>query len=91
MLLKKLSRILRHHEFKNSPKRDPNGQDVKSPKAPSRDPKVQEIHAVQVTKRSMLSKSIPEKSSLLEAELFLVIAFPCIVKGPLLESMNPTL
>ena len=30
----------------------PNVLDVKNPRAPSRDPKVQEIHAIQVTKRS---------------------------------------
>ena len=53
----------------------PKVLDVKNPKAPPRDPKVQEL----------------EKSTLLEAELFLVIAFPCIVKDPPLELMNPTL
>ena len=57
--------------------------DVTNPRAPPRDPKVQKIHDVQV------SKSFPEKSTLSEAEFFLAVAF--LVKGPLLEPMNPAL
>ena len=35
-----------------------------------------------------MSESFPEKYTLSEAELVLVIAFPYIVKGPLLGPMN---
>ena len=60
--------------------------DVKNPRAPPRDPKVQEIHVVQITKRS---NSFPEKSTLSKAEFSLTIAF--LVKGLLLEPMNPAM
>ena len=60
----------------------PKVLDVKNPRAFPRDPKVQEIQ---------VSKSFPEKSTLLEFKLFLMITFPCIVKGPPLEPMNPEL
>ena len=61
--------------------RDPSQQDVKIAKSPRcqeskgspRDPKALEILAIQVTRSS---KSFPKKSTLLEVELFLIIAFP---------------
>ena len=53
--------------------------DVQNPRALLKDPKVQEIQ---------VSKIFPEKSIVSEVELFLTIAFPCIVKGPSLEPMN---
>ena len=69
--------------------RDSNCQEVKIAKGPTcpkskgpRDlcyPSYQEIQ---------MSKSFPEKSMLSKVELFLIIAFTCIVKGPLLEPMN---
>ena len=49
---KKLLRIPRHHEFKNSPKRDPNYQ---------RNPNYQEI---QTTKRSKMPRCQESKGSL---------------------------
>ena len=70
--------------------RDPNCQDVKianSPRyqvskgSPKRS-KVSSYHEIQ------MSKSFPKKCTLSEAELFLVISFPCFVKGPLLEPMD---
>ena len=79
--------------------RYPNCQDVKIAKGPRcqeskgspkrskgpRDPCYPSYQEIQV------SKSFLEKSTLLEAKLFLIIAFTCIVKGPLLEPMNPAL
>ena len=69
----------------------PKVLDVKNPRAPPRDTKVQGILVIHVTKRAKYPKSFPEKSMLPEAKLFLVIAFTCIVKGPLLELMSPML
>ena len=63
-------------------KKLPKVLDVKNPRDPSRDPKVQEIHAVQ---------ELPREVHIVRAKFFLVITSTCIVKGPLLEPMNPTL
>jgi len=71
--------------------RDSNCQDVKiakkvlvvkNPRAPQRDPKVQEIHAIQV------SKSFLKKSALSKAELSPRNHISSIVKGPLFEPLN---
>ena len=56
--------------------------DVKNPRAPPRDPCCLSYQGIQV------SKSFLKKSTVSKAKLFLTIAFPCIVKGPILEPMN---
>ena len=71
----KIAKGPRCQESKGLPKRS---------KGP-RDPCYPSYYEIQV------SKSFLEKSTLSKGELFLVIAFPCIVKGQLLEPMNPTL
>jgi len=95
----KLLRIPRYHEFKNSPKedpkilpRDPNRQDVKSPRAPLRDPKVQEIHVVQELPREIhivRSQAFPRNRIYLYCRRPTVgVDEPSIIKANLVQACN---